>query len=171
MNIRHIAKTFTTPLLAVLLSACGGVEGDIEQAFRQKYEEEPCLELGQPPFSVKSEDLTGSSRDWAMVHALEREGLFTLGEPVTLKGFLPIQQVNVDLTRKGRKVFQDGKLCYGKTRLQKIVDYRRDRQRDMIEAEALVEHDFEDWARSPEFEQFLRLRTSFSSLPDQPGEE
>lgn len=157
----------------LLLAACGGVEGDIEEAFRQKYEKAICLKLSQPPFSVKSEDILGSSSDWAMVHALEKKGLFTLGEPVQRGGgFASYQQVNVDLTDKGRKFFRDGRLCYGHTQLKKILDYRRNEQNGTIDAEALLQHEFEDWAVQPEFEQFIKKSSSpFSGLPEKPGEE
>jgi hypothetical protein len=138
-----------------LLGACGNVESDIRRAFVERYEQENCMAVaGASPFQVRAgPGLFTQDTHW--LEALVMGGMLqVVGEPVTRQRHGgAVTTLQFDLTEAGRQRLKDNKLCYGRTTVDKVVDYQGPKATsdgEIIVAEVLLTHHTDgDWARHP----------------------
>ncbi len=139
---------------SLLLSGCGS-EGEIEKVFVAKYGKELCMEVASGfPLSVMYENDISEAADARWVQALVQEGVLVAGE-VSQTGAPPsvLNNANFDLSEQGRTFVRDNKLCYGKTEVDRVIDYREyhDGDRRLLNAQVALRHVVTaPWANNPD---------------------
>lgn len=163
--------TLTAALMACLmLTGCGGEESDIKKALVDRYEKPLCVDMGKGiPFTIVTDSPFGGTPDKAWVAVLEKAGI--VKETATAKrgsGPMSVTQTTYDVTSKGKKVQQGNKLCYGKTKFVKLVEYTKPQQQEgatLVSAKSLLKHEItEDWAKDPAFKN--RVKSGEQSVTD-----
>lgn len=145
--------------LAVLLAACGSVESEIRDVIGKDLAATGnCLDHKFPVTVLVGPGLFGTRADLLNEYqALDRAGVIrSVGQqPRTMAGGVRINEVKLDLTDAGRKALRDGRLCYGRTEVVKVIDYTEGKAPDgarLVKARVLLKHHVDaEWARDPVF--------------------
>lgn len=145
--------------LAVLLVACSSVESEIRDVIGKDLAARGnCLDhkfpvtvhIGPGFFSTRADLLKE-------YQALEAAGVVrSVGQqPRMMAGGIRVNEVRLDLTDAGRKSLRDGRLCYGRSEVVKVIDYTDGKAPDgtrLVKARVLLKHHVEaKWARDPVF--------------------
>lgn len=139
---------------SLLLSACGS-EGDIQKAFVTKYGKDLCMEVASGfPLSIMYENDINEAADAKWVQALVQEGVLVAGE-VSQSGAPPavINSANFDLSEQGRTFARENMLCYGKTEVDRVINYREygEGDRRFLDAQVALRHVVTaPWANNPD---------------------
>lgn len=139
---------------SLLLSACGS-EQEIEQAFVAKYGKDLCMEVASGfPLSVMYEKDISEASDARWVQALVQEGVLVPGE-VSQSGTPPavLNTASFDLSEQGRTFLRENMLCYGKTEVDRIINYREygEGDRRFLDAQVALKHVVTaPWANNPD---------------------
>jgi len=140
--------------VSLLLSACGS-ENEIEQAFVAKYGKDLCMEVADGfPISLTYQNDISEAADAKWVQTLVEEGVLVAGE-VSQSGTPPsvLNSANFDLSEQGRTFLRDNMLCYGKTEVDRVINYREygDGERRFLDAQVALRHVVTaPWANNPE---------------------
>ena len=131
-------KLLAAFVLAFSLAGCGGIESSLKDGLKKELAENPlCLRLGSRPY------IAYGTNDWK--YGLLGNGMFA-SMPQSGGAFEMVP------TKKAEKMIEDGKLCYGRTELVKIVDYTKPADTPLgrtVMVEARVRYVVtEKWARN-----------------------
>ena len=155
--------TLTAAVMACLmLTGCGGEESDIKKALMARYEKPLCVEGGNAiPFTIVTDSPFGGAPDKAWVAVLEKAGVVKeTGTSERGSGPMAIKQTTYDVTSKGKKIQQGNKICYGQTKLVKLVEYTKPQEKGggtFIQAKSLLKHEItEDWAKDQAFRNLIK---------------
>jgi len=150
--------TLTAAVMACLmLTGCGGEESDIKKALMAELEQPLCLDVGPSiPFTIVVSNPFAGAPNKPWVDVLVKEGI--IKEIETSKrggGMMTVVEGTYDVTAKGKKIQKDNELCYGKTKMVKLIEYTEPQDKagaKIIQAEVLLKHEItEDWATNPAF--------------------
>jgi hypothetical protein len=144
-------------MACLMLAGCGSEEDALRKALAAEFDQPLCMEVGRSiPFTIVVSNPVAGAPNKPWVDILVNEGL--VKEVATSRrggGLLSVVEGTYDVTPKGRKIQQDNTLCYGKTRLSKLVGYLGPQDRDgmkVVQAEIVLKHEItEGWARDPAF--------------------
>lgn len=141
---------------SLLLAGCGS-ERDIKKAFDAKYGKELCLELPSGfPISITYEKDISEAVDAAWLQALVNEGVLVAGAASQDgAGQSAFQSMQFDLSDEGRAFARDNMLCYGKTEVDRVINYREygDGERRFLDAQVALRHVITaPWANNPDLQ-------------------
>jgi hypothetical protein len=145
--------------LAVLLVACSSVESEIRDVIGKDLAAKGnCLDHKFPVTVQVGSGLFGTRADLLNEYqALDRAGVIrsVSQQPRMMAGGVRINEVRLDLTDAGRKSLRDGRLCYGRSEVVKVIDYTDGKAPDgtrLVKARVLLKHHIDaEWARDPVF--------------------
>jgi len=145
---------------SVLLSACGS-EGEIEKAFAARYSKDLCMQVGEGfPLSLIYENDLSEAADARWVQALVNEGVLVPGE-VSQSGEPPalLNSATFDLSEEGRAYLRENMLCYGKTEVDRVINYREygEGERRFLDAQVALRHTVTaPWASNPDLKSHIK---------------
>lgn len=145
--------------LAVLLVACSSVESEIRDAIGKDLAARGnCLDHKFPVTVQVGPGLFGTRADLINEYqALGQAGVIrkVSEQPRMMAGGVRVDAIRLDLTDAGRKWLREGRLCYGRTEVVKVIDYTEGKAPDgvpLVTARVLLKHDVQaEWARDPSF--------------------
>lgn len=146
-------------VLAALLVGCGGIESEIRDAIDEHVRARGnCLDHKFPVTVQVGPGLFGTRADLLKEYqVLDQAGVIrsVIEQPRMLAGGIRVSVVKLDLTDAGRKSLRDGRLCYGRTEVVKLIDYTEGKAPDgtrLVKARVLLKHHVDaEWARDPVF--------------------
>lgn len=139
---------------SLLLGGCGS-EGDIKRAFDAKYGKELCLEVPSGfPVSVTYEKDISEAAEAGWLQALVKEGVLVAGAASPNgAGSSTFQSMQFDLSDQGRSFARENMLCYGKTEVERVINYREygEGERRFLDAQVALRHVVTaPWANNPD---------------------
>jgi hypothetical protein len=145
--------------LSALLVACGSVESEIRDVIGKDLAAKGnCLDHKFPVTVLVGPGLFGTRADLIKEYqALDQAGVIrkVSEQPRMMAGGIRVNEVRLDLTDAGRKSVRDGRLCYGRSEVVKVIDYIDGKAPDgarLVKARVLLKHHVEaEWARDPVF--------------------
>lgn len=146
--------------ISFLLSACGS-DTEIEQAFTAKYGKDLCMEVADGfPLSLMYQNDISEAADAGWVQALVKEGVLVAGD-VSQTGTPPsiLNSANFDLSEEGRTYLRDNTLCYGKTEVDRVINYREYGAGDQrfLDAQVALRHVITaPWANNPDLKGHIK---------------
>jgi len=144
-------------MACLMLTGCGGEESNIKKALLAEFEQPLCLDVGNSiPFKVVISNPFAGAPNKAWVDILVKEGLVKeIGTSRIGGGLMTVIEGTYDTTPKGKKIQKDNELCYGKTKMVKLVEYTEPQDKGgmkIVQAEVVVKHEItEGWAKDPAF--------------------
>jgi hypothetical protein len=150
---------FAGVALAVVLAGCGGVESEIRDAISKDLAAKGnCLDHKFPVTVQIGPGLFGTRADLLKEYqALDQSGVIrsVSQQPRMMAGGIRVNEVRLDLTDVGRKSVREGRLCYGRSEVVKVIDYTDAKTPDgarLVRARVLLKHHVDaEWARDPVF--------------------
>lgn len=144
-------------MACLMLTGCGGEEGEVKKAVVAELEKPLCMEVGRSiPFSITIANPFAGAPHKEWVDVLVKEGLLEqTGTQDQRVGAFAVTQGTYDVTSKGKKIQKDNTLCYGKTKVLKLLDYSKPQAEGSpySQARVQVKHEItESWAKNPLFE-------------------
>lgn len=146
-------------VLTVLVAGCGSVESEIRDAISKDLAAKGnCLDHKFPVTVQVGPGLFGTRADLLKEYqALDQSGVIrsVSQQPRMMAGGIRVNEVRLDLTDVGRKSVRDGRLCYGRSEVVKVIDYTDGKAPDgarLVRARVLLKHHVDaEWARDRVF--------------------
>jgi len=144
------------------LTACWGeaeADADVKGALSAQYDRPLCeIFVPQPPFTIFTQSITGGDKHAAAAEVLAKAGVLVKTEEKTLSpGNVT---ATFGATEKGAELFQGKRICYGNSKLVKILEVSETQNANGLQvrsAKVLVSYEItEDWAKDPALQHLVK---------------
>lgn len=111
-------------MATLALGACGGeggADGEVTKALDAHYERALCANfVPQPPFTIFTQSVTGGDKAALAAQILTEAGILAKTDEKNLGA--GNVTATFDATEKGAKIIQGSRICYGKAKVEKIIE-------------------------------------------------
>ncbi|MBW7910515.1 MAG: hypothetical protein H3C49_04455 [Alphaproteobacteria bacterium] len=140
---------------SLALIGCGGeasADAEVERIMTEYYERPLCERfVSQPPFTIYVESPTGGDKAAIAANILAEAGI--LAKTDEKDAGVGHRTATFNATEKGAQIIQGNRICYGKSKMAKLLEASGPEQAmgtEVRRVKVLVSYEItEDWAKNP----------------------